>query len=90
MKGYRATPGSHTYRRYGTLSGHAIWLVGYNEQYATHFNESFLWVGGPMADMRDHEPSLEIEANPISFYALGKEILFPLPVPSKAAREPVI
>jgi hypothetical protein len=32
-KGYRATPGSYYYRRFGDLSGRMNWSIGYDEQH---------------------------------------------------------
>lgn len=89
-KGYRATPGPRFYRRFGTLSGHVNWFVEYNEEYATRFEESSLWVGGPSADMRGYEPLSDTEENPRRSYEHGKSIMFPLDVPIQAAREVVV
>jgi hypothetical protein len=47
--------GARFYRRYGTVSGHMNWFVGYSEEYAESFTESLLWVGGPLGDMGNRE-----------------------------------
>jgi hypothetical protein len=90
MKGYRATPGSYYYRRYGTLSGHMNWFVEYNEQNAARFGESLLWVGGPSRGKRAREPLPAADEYPLRSYELNKEILFPLDVPIGASREWVV
>src|SRR5919202_3128338 len=40
MSGYRAALGPHSYRRFGTLSGHVDWFVEYNKQNPTRFERS--------------------------------------------------
>lgn len=67
MSGYKATPGPGSYRRYGTLAGHANWFVEYNERNATRFGESLLWVGGPLGEEIYRELLPDIEANPPRF-----------------------
>ncbi len=89
-RGYRATPGPGSYRRYGTLSGHVNWFVEYNERNATRFERSWLWVGGPSGEEMDRALLPRIEANPPRFYKLNKKVLFPLDVPIQGERELVI
>ncbi len=90
IKGYRATPGPRSYRRYGTLSGRMNWFVGYNEEYAARFGGSFLWVGGPSGDTRTQAPLPGAGGKPRRSYELGTEVLFPLGVPVQEEHEHVI
>lgn len=89
-KGYRATPGPRSYRRYGTLAGNVNWFVGYNEEYAARFGGSLLWVGGPSGDTRTHGPLPAEDGTPLRSFELGKEVLFPLDVPIQKAREQAV
>ncbi len=89
-KGYRATPGPRSYRRYGTLAGNVNWFVGYNEEYAARFGGSLLWVGGPSRDTRVQAPLPAEEGTPLRSFELDKEVLFSLDVPIQEAREQVV
>jgi len=90
IKGYRATPGPGSYRRYETLSGHDNWFVEYNEQNAVRFGESLLWVGGRPGEGMAREPSPDTEVDPPRSYELGERVFFPLDVPTQAPREVVV
>lgn len=89
-KGYRATPGSYFYRRFGDLSGRMNWSIGYDEQYADRFEESLLWVRGPRESAEDFGPSLAGAEHSFRSYELDGRLLFPLDVPTQAAREVVV
>jgi hypothetical protein len=89
-KGYGVARGPRSYRRYGTLSGHMNWFVGYNEEYAVRFGESLLWIGGPLGDMRPRETLPIAEENPLRSYELNNEVLFPSNVSIEAARGLVV
>jgi hypothetical protein len=86
-KGYRATPGSYYYRRFGDLSGRMNWSIGYDEQYAARFEESLLWLRGPSGSAEDFMPLLAGEDHPLRCYEVDRRLLFPLDVPTQAARE---
>lgn len=58
--------------------------------YAERFTEAFLWVGGPLGDMKNREFLPVDEENLLRYYEFNKEVLFPLDVPNQAARELVI
>jgi hypothetical protein len=89
-RGYGVGRGARFYRRYGTVSGHVNWFVGYSEEYAERFTESLLWVGGPSGDTGNREVLPMDGEGLLRSYVVDKEILFPLDVPTKAAREVVI
>jgi hypothetical protein len=89
-KGYRATPGSYYYRRFGDLSGRMNWSIGYDEQYTARFEESLLWLRGPSGGAEDFGPSLAGEEHSFRCYVLDGRLLFPLDVPTQAAREVVV
>jgi hypothetical protein len=89
-KGYRATPGPRSYRRYGDLSGRMNWSVGYDEQYAASFEESLLWLVGPSGSAQDLGPALENAERSYHYHELDGRLLFPLDVPEQAAREVVV
>jgi hypothetical protein len=86
-KGYRATPGSYYYRRFGDLSGRMNWSIGYDEQYAARFEESLLWLRGPSGSAEDFEPLLAGAEHSFRSYELDGRLLFPLDVPTQAPRE---
>jgi hypothetical protein len=88
--GLRSRAWPPSYRRYGTLSGHVNWFVGYNEEYAVRFEESLLWIGGPSGDMRPRESLLIAEESPLRSYELNNEGLFPSNMPIEAARGLVV
>jgi hypothetical protein len=89
-KGYRATPGSYFFRRFGDLSGHMICSIGYDEQYAERFEESLLWLRGRKKSAEDFGPSLAGAEHSFRSYELDGRLLFPLDVPTQAAREVVV
>jgi len=90
-KGYRATPGPGSYHRFGDLSGHMNWSVGYNEQNAARFEESLLWLRGPRGSAEeDFGSPLASAEHPFRYYELDGRILFPLDIPEQAAREVVV
>jgi hypothetical protein len=84
-KGYRATPGPHYYRRFGTRAGRVNWSVGYDERYAARFEESLLWLRVHRRSAEDFGPSLA--ELPYRCHELDGRLLFPLDVPEQAARE---
>lgn len=89
-KGYRATPGSNYYRRFGTLAGIINWSVGFDESYADRFEESLLWLRGPKNDEWSFDPSYVPDGHVLRFYEFETRPLFPIDVPEHAAREVVI
>jgi hypothetical protein len=89
-RGYRATPGSYFYRRFGDLSGRMNWSIGYDEQYAARFEESLLWLRGPSGGAEDIEPLLAGAEHSFRYYELDSRPLFPLDVPTQAPREVVV
>jgi hypothetical protein len=89
-KGYKTGSGSYYYRRFGDLSGRMTCSIGYNEQYAARFEESFLWLRGHRKSAEDFGPSLAGAEHPYRSYELEGRLLFPLDVPEQAAREVVV
>ncbi len=82
-KGYRATPGPTSYRRYGTMRDRINWFVEYDMQRATDLGESQLWVGGPLEEEMIRELSPDVEENPPRFYRQGRKVVFPLDLPTE-------
>jgi hypothetical protein len=89
-KGYRATPGAYFYRRFGDLSGRITCSIGFDEEYAARFEESFLWLRGHRKSVEDFGPSLAGAEHSFRCYELEGRLLFPLDIPEQAAREVVV
>lgn len=89
-EGFRATPGPHYYRRFGTLAGRMVGSIAYDEQYAARFGGSLLWLRGHRRSAEDFGPSLAGAEHSFRCYELEGRLLFPLDVPTQAAREVVV
>lgn len=88
--GYSVGQGARYYRRFGTVSGHINWFVGYIEEYAERYRESVLWFGGPSRDIGGRIVLSAVEEILTRAYELNQEIIFPLEVDDRMARESII
>ena len=85
-EGFRATPGPHYYRRFGTLAGRMVGSIAYDEQYADRFKETLLWLRGHKGSAEAFGPSVAGAGHPFRCYKLDSRLLFPLDIPEQAAR----
>ncbi len=83
-RGYGVARCPSFYRRYGSMRDRMNWFVEYDMQRATDLGESLLWVGGPSEEEMIRRLSSDVEVNPPRFYRRGKEVLFPLQIPTQA------
>jgi hypothetical protein len=74
----------------GYASSSITCSIAYDEQYAARFEESFLWLRGHRRSAEDFGPSLAGAGHSFRCYELEGRLMFPLDVPTQAAREVIV